>query len=185
MDDGNIIELFFARSEDAIAELDGKYGNICKSVAMKVLSNEEDAEECVNTSYFSVWNSIPPNSPSSLLAFVCKIVRNTAISRFRENSAEKRRGNYSICIEELEGVLAAPSTIEDEISVEALSIYINEFLKDQSKTNRIIFVRRFWYMDSYEDISKLTGIREGSVRTRLSRTKNNLKKFLIKKGVSV
>lgn len=185
MEDSRIVELFFSRSEDAISALSDKYGKACMSVAMNVLDNEEDAKECLNSSYLSVWNSIPPNKPSSLLSYVCKIVRNISVSRFRENNAEKRKSNYALCLDEMNSFVASASTVEDEIDKNALSSYLNDFLGTLGKTNRIIFVRRFWYMDSYDVISDKVGISEGAVRTRLSRIKSDLKKYLSKKGVFI
>ena len=185
MEDGRIIQLFFERSDDAIHELSKKYGGICLNVAKNILNNYEDAEECVNDAYLGVWNTIPPETPKYLLGFVCRIVRNISINRYKHNRAVKRKGNYDLCVEEWKDYIASGKTIEDEVSEEELSAYIDEFLDSLSKTNRMIFVRRFWYLDSYEDIARVSGLNEGAVRTRLSRTKAGLKKYLEKKGVVI
>lgn len=186
MNDGEIIDLFFERSDNAIIELSNKYGPVCMKVAMNILNNNHpDAEECVNDAYLGVWNAIPPQRPKSLLAFVCRIVRNVSINRYKHNSTYKRKGNYDLCIEELEDCIASNHSAEDEIAESQLSSYIDEFLDTLSKVNRMIFVRRFWYMDSYEDISEASGLKENTVRVRLSRTKASLKSFLEKRGVTV
>lgn len=185
MDDSKIIELFFQRSGNAIVELANKYGSVCMKVSMNVLNNLRDAEECVNDSYLGVWNAIPPGTPNPLLAFVCRIVRNISINRYKHNIANKRKGNYDLCIEELENCIASHRTVEDDLAESELSSYIDEFLDSLSKVNRMIFVRRFWYMDTYEDISKASGLKEGAVRTRLSRIKSDLKVFLEKRGVII
>jgi RNA polymerase sigma-70 factor (ECF subfamily) len=185
MDDSKIIDLFFERSEIAIIELSNKYGSICMKVSMNVLNNQEDAEECVNDSYLGVWNAIPPHKPNPLLAFVCRIVRNISINLYKKNHAQRRKGNYDLCIEELENCIPSTNCIEDDLAESELSSYIDEFLDSQATINRMIFVRSFWYMDSYEDIAKASGMREGAVRTRISRTKTELKLFLEKKGVIV
>lgn len=185
MEDSRIIELFFERSDNAIDELSKKYGGICLNVAMNILHNYQDAEECVNDSYLGVWNTIPPQRPNYLLGFVCRIVRNISITRYKRNAAVKRKGNYDLCVEEWKDYIASTKTVEDELSEEELSVYIDEFLDSLSKMNRMIFVRRFWYLDSYEDIARVSGLNEGAVRTRLSRTKAGLKKYLEKKGVVI
>ena len=108
MEDEKIIELFFARSETAIRELDSKYGKVCYSISYNILNNNLDAEECVNDAYLGTWNAIPPQRPNPLLAFVCKIVRRYSIMRHRANTAMKRNGAYDVALEELEHCLADP-----------------------------------------------------------------------------
>ena len=102
MEDEKIIELFFARSETAIKELDSKYGKVCYSISYNILNNNLDAEECVNDAYLGTWNAIPPQRPNPLLAFVCKIVRNISIMRHRTNTAMKRNSSYDIAMSEIE-----------------------------------------------------------------------------------
>lgn len=185
MDDGNIIDLFFERSERAIIELANKYGSVCFTVSMNVLNDRSEAEECVNDSYLAVWNNIPPQRPNPLLAFVCRIVRNLSINRYKKNNAQKRKGNYELCLDELENIVSNHGSVEDECGAAELTALIDEFLDSQAKINRMIFIRRFWYMDSYKDIADASGLREGSVRTRLSRVKSDLRKFLERNGVII
>lgn len=185
MDDGNIINLFFERSERAIIELANKYGPVCFTVSINILNDRLEAEECVNDSYLAVWNNIPPQRPNPLLSFVCRIVRNISINRYKKNSAQKRKGNYELCLDEIENIVSNHSSVEDECSVAELTALIDEFLDSQAKTNRMIFVRRFWYLDSYKDIADASGLREGAVRTRLSRVKSDLRKFLERNGVII
>ena len=185
MEDEKIIELFFDRSEYAIAELSNKYGAVCRTVAMNVLNDPRDAEECINDAYLGVWNAIPPQRPDPLPASVLRIVRNIAINRYKHNSVRKPKGNYDLCVEELENCIPSRETVEDALDVSVLSGYIDEFLDSLEPVNRMIFVRRFWYMDAYEDIAKASGLKEGAVRTRLSRIKTELKKALRKRGVTI
>lgn len=185
MDDSKIIELFFERSERAIVELSEKYGRLCRSVSLNVLGDERDAEECVNDAYLKVWNAIPPYRPDSLKAFVCRLVRRASIDRYKHDHAQKRRGNYAICIDELDNLLSMESSSEDEIMKEELSRHVDAFLDTLSKTNRMLFVRRYWYMDSYETLAKLSGLNEGAVRTRLSRLREKLKVYLKGNGVAL
>ncbi|MCM1308980.1 MAG: sigma-70 family RNA polymerase sigma factor [Butyrivibrio sp.] len=185
MDDSKIVDLFLERSEKAIVELSNKYGSMCMKLAMNLLNDRQDAEECVNDAYFGVWNSIPPQKPKILVSFVNRVVRNISINRYKKNNADKRKGNYDLCIEELEGCIASQNSVEDEIAESELSSYIDEFLDSLNKVNRMLFVRRYWYMDDYGDISEMSGLKEGTVRVRLSRIKANLKVFLERRGVFV
>ena len=185
MDDSKIIDLFFERSEKAISELSLKYGGICLKVATNVLRNHQDAEECVNDSYLSVWNAIPPKRPNPLLAFVCRLVRNISINRYEYNSAQKRKGIYDVCLDELQECISSDETVESEYEASELSDHIDDYLDTLDKINRMIFVRRYWYMDSFKDIASLSGISEGAVRTRLSRLRGQLKLFLESRGVRV
>ncbi len=114
MEDAQIIELFFARSEDAISELDMKYGKLCHKLADNILASAQDAEECVNDAYLSTWNAIPPQRPESLPAFVGTLVRRCSITRYRANTAMKRNSHYDMCMEELETFLASPQQAMEE-----------------------------------------------------------------------
>lgn len=185
MDDKRIIELFLQRSEQAVSEISAKYGAISIKTAYNILGNHEDAEECVNDAYLGVWNSVPPQNPDPLLAFLLKIVRNISITRHKYNSRKKRNGQYDECVDEFDYCLSSGERIDDEIYAEELTNFIEEFLDGISKTNRMLFMRRYWYVDSYETIAKLTGLKESAVRTRLSRIRSDLKKYLKKRGVQI
>lgn len=182
MDDEKIIELFFERSEKAISELSSKYGGIVMKIAKNVLHNRQEAEECVNDTYFGVWNAIPPQRPNSLLSFVCRIARNISLNRYEYNSSQKR-GGVSVCFDELSECIAHGETVESRYDADELSRLIDGYLDTLDKTNRMIFVRRYWYMDAYEDIASAAGLGEGAVRTRLSRLRKKLKEFLESRGV--
>ena len=185
MNDSKIIELFFERSEKAIFELSNKYGTICMRVAYNILENAEDSEECVNDSYLGVWNAIPPEKPNPLLAFVLKIVRNLSLNRVRYNSRQKRNSNLNECLNELEWHLPSVQNVDEEIDVKLTASYINDFLSTLDESNQMLFVRRYWYMDSYKDLAKQSGLKEGTIRARLSRTRESLRNFLNEKGVIV
>ena len=185
MEDSRIIELLFQRSEKAIEAIEKKYHTACMSIAMNVLNNRQDAEECVNDTFLGVWNSIPPHNPDPLSAYVFRITRNISLNLRKRNTAVKRKSNYDLCLDEIEDFLSSPETVEDIVSESELTGYINEFLDTLDKTNRYIFVRRFWYLDSYDDISRAVGIKNGAVRIRLTRVKAELKKYLESKGVVI
>ena len=182
MNDEQIIGLFFERSEQAITELDKKYGRVCHSVSYNILHNRQDAEECVNDAYLGVWNAIPPAKPNPLLAFVCKIVRNISLKRYEQNTAGKRNSKYDVAIEEL-GECLSSATIEEEIAERELTKMIESFLDSLSKENRVIFMRRYWFSDTYADIAKQVGLTEKNVSVRLTRIRQKLRKHLLEREV--
>ena len=183
MNDDKIIELFFERSEQSIKELDSKYGKVFHSLSFKILNNHQDAEECVNDSYIGTWNAIPPAKPKLLLAFVCKIVRNISLKRYEQNTAAKRNSSYNVAIEELENYIASFMTIEDEIAEQELTKIIESFLDSLSKENRVIFLRRYWFSDTYADIAKKVGLTEKNVSVRLTRLRKELREYLLEREV--
>ena len=184
MDDTQIIELFFERSQSAISELSAKYGKTVLKIAENTLHNREDAEECVNDTYLGVWNAIPPQRPNSLLAFVCRIARNISINRCTRDPSRKH-GAYDVCFDELQECIPSDETVEELYDANELSRLIDEFLDTLDKKNRMLFVRRYYYMDKFGDIAAAAGMSEGAVRTRLSRIRGKLKKFLKSRGVDV
>ena len=183
MEDEKIIELFFARSEQAIKELDSKYGKVCYSISYNILNNNLDAEECMNDAYLGTWNAIPPQKPNPLLAFVCKIVRNVSIMRHRTNTAMKRNSSFEVAMSEIEHCIASPETVEDALEAKSLARIIEHFLDTLTEENRVIFMRRYWFSDSYADISTLTGLTEKNISVRLTRIRNSLRNYLVKEGV--
>lgn len=183
MNDERIIELFFERSEQAIKALDGKYGNVFYSLSFKILNNRQDAEECVNDSYLGTWNAIPPAKPNSLLAFVCKIVRNISLKRYEQNTAAKRNSHYDAAMEELQDCLASSMTIEEEMAEHELTEIIESFLDSLSEENRVIFLRRYWFSDTYADIAKQVGFTEKNVSVRLTRLRKDLREYLREREV--
>ena len=183
MEDTQIIDLFFARSEQAICELDSKYGKVCHSLSWNILHDSLDVEECVNDAYLGTWNAIPPKRPNPLLAFVCKIVRNLSIARYRANTAMKRNSTFTLALEEIEECLASPVTVEDEIAHKELVAAIEGFLDSLSAENRVIFLRRYWFADSYHEIARKVGLTEKNVSMRLSRLRRQLKTHMEQQGV--
>lgn len=183
MDDLQIINLYWKRSESAIAETDSKYGKFCYGLAMNVLNNREDAEESVSDTYFAAWNALPPNRPTYLMAFLGKVVRRLAIDRWRSLSAQKRgSGQISLCLDELaECASTAPSIEEAAVSKEACAA-LNRFLDALPQEERTIFVRRYFLMDSIADISRSFGYTEDKVRSMLGRTRKKLYTKLTKEG---
>lgn len=185
MEDNKIIELFFERSEKAIAALSEKYGKVCFKVAYNILNNHEDSEECVNDSYLGAWNSIPPHKPNPLSSYILKLVRNHALNRLDYNSAQKRQSNFAMCIEEIGYELASNDTPEKSLEMKQLGLMIDEFLCTISKTNRILFIRKYYYMDTFEELAEMTGEKTGTLKVRMMRIRNDLKMFLTERGVTL
>ena len=183
MEDQEIIELFYARSEQAITQLQNKYGRRCLQVAGNILNNQLDAEECVNDAYLAAWNTIPPQKPDPLLTYICHIVRNLSIKKYHANNALKRNSHYDIALDELEECVKTKETVEDQIAVKELAEAINQFLGTLSRENRIMFVRRYWFSDSVADIAKMFKMSSRNVSLRLLRVRKGLKKYLEKEGM--
>jgi RNA polymerase sigma-70 factor (ECF subfamily) len=184
VDDKKIIELYFARSEDAIAETDKKYGAYCVSIARSILNSAEDAEECVNDAYLGVWNSIPPQVPRVFSAFVGRIVRNLALNRLAMLSASKRSRTAEVVYEEAEELI--PDTKGEDISTEIhLRDAVNGFLATLSKRTRIVFMRRYWYFCSVAEIAEGMGMTEANVKVLLLRTRKKFKAYLEKEGITL
>lgn len=185
MEDDKIIELFYAREEQAIVELSKKYGAVCSKVANNILSNSLDAEECVNDAYLGAWNTIPPQRPAPLLAYICRIVRNLSITRYHSNAAVKRNSFYDVALDELEECLASVESVEAEISAKELSGLLDRFLETLDEENRVMFMRRYWYADPVSDIAERFYMSGNTVSVRLSRLRGRLKKFLRKEGYEI
>ena len=185
LEDSKIIELFFARVEQAIVELSAKYGTVCNRIARNILKNDLDAEECVNDTYLAAWNSIPPQKPDPLRTYIFRIVRNIAIAKYHANTSEKRNSYYDVALEELENCLVDSVTVEQEISANELSQKIDSFLDTLDKEKRVMFVRRYWYADSISDIAKMFQTSNNNVSVCLSRTRERLKKYLKKEGFEI
>lgn len=182
MDDGEIIDLFFNRSEQAILELSTKYGNICRKISQNILHNSSDAEECVNDAYLGVWNRIPPEKPNPLSTYICRVVRNLSIKKYHSNTAIKRNSYYDVALEELEDCIADSNTVEDNCTVRELAENINHFLSTLKKEDRVMFLRRYWFSDSLSEIAELFQISGHNVSVRLFRIRNSLHKYLEKEG---
>ena len=183
MEDSKIIKLFFDRSEEAITELSEKYGKVCKSVAEDILNNQRDSEECVNDAFLAVWNTIPPQKPEHLLSYVCRIVRNLAIKKYHANTAQKRNSIYDVALDEIKECFPSFVSVEDEIESGEFSKVIDRFLESMDKQNKILFVRRYYYSDSIEELAELFRTSKHNISVRLSRMRKKLKKYLIKEGV--
>ena len=185
MEDEKIIEMFFDRSEQAIRELDMKYGKTCRSLSYNIVNSREDAEECVSDAYLGAWNAIPPARPDPLLSYIVKIVRNISLKIYWRKEAAKRSGHYTAAMEEIEACIAGPSTVESEIEAKELARIIGEFLDTLTPENRVIFMRRYWFADSCRDIAGLVGLTEKNISVRLTRIREKMRRYLMEREVFV
>jgi len=183
--DEKIIELFFERSEQSIRELDIKYGKVFHKLSYNILSNRQDAEECVNDAYLGAWNTIPPAKPDPLLTYICKIVRNISLKIYYRKEAAKRSSHYTIAMEEIEACIADPNTVEAELEARELARIIGRFLDTLTIENRVIFMRRYWFSDSCKDIAEFVGLTEKNVSVRLTRIRQKMKSYFAEREVFV
>jgi RNA polymerase sigma-70 factor (ECF subfamily) len=181
--DEEILSLFFARSEQSIRELDKKYGKLCYKIAFNILNNRQDAEECVNDAYLGAWNAIPPARPDPLRPYLCKIVRNLSLKRYYREKAAKRSSVYEVALQEIEHSLSSPHTITAEVETKELARLIEDFLDSLTKENRVLFMRRYAFSDTYADIARLMGISEKNVSVRLTRIRKHLRAYLREREV--
>jgi len=184
MDDKQIVDLFFERNEEAIKKTEEKYSRYCNYIASNILASKEDCEECVNDTYLRAWNSIPPNKPSNLKAFLGKITRNLALDKLDRNTAQKRCTESTLVYDEIAECIpdANSSELTDEL---ALKTALIKFLGSLKRDKRIVFLQRYWYLSSVKDIAKNNGLSENNVKIILLRLRAKLKKFMEKEGINV
>ena len=180
MEDQKIIELYFARDEHAIAETAKNYGKDCMQVSMNILRSHPDAEECVNDTYLRAWNTIPPTRPNVLRAFLCKITRNLSLNRLRDMHRMGRDTDLTVSMTELEACLALPEENGGEMA-EILS----EFLRGQDKTDRLLFMGRYWHGISVAELASRTGMKPNTVTVKLKRTRERLRGYLSERGYRI
>lgn len=184
MNDEQIVELYWNRSENAIFETSNKYSKYCHTIAYNILQNHEDSEECVNDAYMKLWNTIPPKKPNCLATFLGKITRNLALNMYEKYTAKKRGGSkILVVLEELSECIPSSTSVEQVIQEHSLIEIINKFLVQLPADKRKIFIRRYWYLSSIKEIAKEYHFTESKVKMRLFRVRNEFKEFLEKEGV--
>ena len=180
MKDTVILELLQARSEQAIPALEQAFGPVCRSIARNILENDEDVEECVQDAWLAIWQAIPPERPDPLRPWVCRVVRNLSLKRYHRDIAQRRNSRYDAALEELAAVLPDSRTVEDELATKELTALLNRFLAQLDAESRRLFLRRYWYGVSVEQLSLELGLRPNTVSVRLNRIRSKLKTFLQK-----
>ena len=186
MEDEEIYQLYWKRSEQAITATHEKYGGWCQGIAYRILNAREESEECVSDTYFTVWNRIPPQKPRIFRAWLGKITRNLALDRYRYLTAEKRGGTETaLALEELNNCVSGTETPEGQLNAKEVTLVIRAFLDGQPEPQRSIFLRRYWHMSSIRDIAAAYSMSESKVTSLLFRQRKQLKTMLEKAGINL
>ena len=185
MDDQKIVDLYWERSEEAIAQTQKKYGKYCYHIAYTILYSNEDAEECINDTYLRAWGAMPPAKPNRLSTFLGKITRNLALDRWEKNHAQKRGGAIELALDELSECIPDADSTADPIDGIALGDAINAFLAGLPQKTRQIFVRRYWYLSSVKSIARDVDMSESAVKVSLMRTREAFRLHLEKEGIEL
>ena len=184
VEDSKIVELYWSRSEEAIAESERKYGKYCYSIAHGILRSREDSEECVNDTWLAAWNAMPPHRPSRLATFLGKITRRIALHRAEKNNAGKRGGGeVPLAIGELDECI--PSPHEDRTDAMALAAVLDRFLDGLPEMTRTMFLQRYWYLRTVREIARELGVGESRVKVTLHRARAKLREMLEKEGIGL
>ena len=189
MEDQQIIELYFKRDEQAIAESQAKYGDYCTRIALNILDNLQDAEDCVSDTYLRAWEAIPPTKPAKLGAYLGKITRNLSLDYFKARKSAKRGNSlFQVSLDEINECVPAGSTgygsgFDDETEARRVGECINRFLRKQSHEVRDVFICRYFYSDSIGEITRRFGLSESKVTSMLLRTRIKLRRFLESEGI--
>lgn len=182
MDDNKIIELFFNRDESAIEATKEKYGKYLSTLVFNILGKRDEVEECENDTYYRAWNSIPPTRPTSLLAYLSKISRNIALDKLRSHKKNPPLG-MSVILDEISEILPdSRADLCDELNLRCI---MRDFVRELDPLDRGIFLKRYFYMMSVKDISADTGVREGTVKAKLFRTRQQLRDYLTERGIEI
>ena len=183
LSDADIVALFFARSPDALTAVQTKFAPYLHTVAFNILASREDAEECVNDTWQAAWERIPPQQPRVLSAFLGRITRNLAISRFRRNTAKRRDAGLGVLLSELEDCVPAGETTEEAFDRKLLGEHISRWLESLPADDRALFLRRYWYGEQLQDLAEETGISYSKLTQRMYRLRLSLKAALEAEGV--
>ena len=184
MEDSKIIDLYWARKEQALSETDAKYGSYCRTIAHNILHNHEDTEECVSDTWLHAWNAMPPQRPGVLSAFLGRITRNLSFDRCKYQQAEKRGGGaLPLALDELGECIPARSGVEHELEHRELAAAIDAFLRALPEKECNLFLRRYWCVDTIEDIANSFGFSQSKVKSMLLRTRKKLRRELEQEGL--
>lgn len=185
MEDMKIIGMYQARDEIAIKETAVKYGRLLYSIAFNLLSNHEDSEEIVNDTYDKAWNTIPPQCPNSLSAYLGRITRNLSINRWHKQRAQKRNVGATLVLSELNDCIPNPEMVETEITTRELARVIDQWLADLPVDSRVLFLRRYWFGETVSHLAKECATSPNKLAGRLYRLRQSLKSILEKEGISL
>ena len=183
MEDSKILVLYWARDEVEIKETQAKYGGLCYSIAINILSSPQDSEECVNDTYNKAWQSIPPKRPNSLAAYLGRIVRNLSINRWNKNHAQKRFGGTEVLLSELSQCAPSREDVEGEIQSREITKVLNNWLRSLSQGDRVLFLRRYWFCETLNALAREWGTTPNKLAGRMYRLRQSLRIELEKEGI--
>lgn len=183
MNDREIVNLYWQRSEQAITEPEQKYGRYCYIIAYNILENSEDSEECVNDTWMSAWNSMPDKRPERLSPFLARITRNFALTKIVRRTAKKRGGEAELALEELDECIASGYDLEKEIEDRELSRAIDAFVGQLPEEEQLVFVSRYWFVATEREIAEKLGLSRSGVAAMLKRTRSKLRAYLLMEGL--
>lgn len=185
MEDGEIVALYWARSERAIEETDAKYGAFCRSLARNLLGSEEDAEECVSDTWFKAWNAMPTQRPERLRPWLGRVTRNTALDRWRREHRSKRYGGVETLLSELEDCIPAPGSPQQALEEEELAALVRAWLDSLDREERVLFLRRYWNGEELKALAAEAGLSPAALTQRLRRLRLRLRARLEKEGIGL
>ena len=183
MNDREIVDLYWQRSEQAIEETDRKYGRYCHIIAYNILENSEDSEECVDDTWMSAWNSMPDKRPEHLSPFLGRITRNFALKKIAHRNAKKRGGEVTAALEEMDECIPSGYDLENDLEDRELSRAIDSFLEQLPEKEQLVFVSRYWFMTPEREIAEKAGMSRSGVSAMLKRIRNKLKTYLESEGL--
>ena len=183
MNDIEIIGLFFNRNESAISECNNKYGHSLKRLSFNILRNFEDCEECLNDTYIKAWESIPPQKPSSLFAYLGRIIRNISINLYNKNRAKKRDSGITTLLSELSDCVPDNSSTEEEFNSNFLNEVIDKWLLSLSEDDRKLFVGRYWFGEDLKTLAKKLNITSNYASVKIFNLRKSLKATLEKEDI--
>ena len=185
MEDEKIVELLYVHENNSLEEVANKYGTMLYNLSKGILKDEQDAEECVNDTYMKIWDTIPPYKPTFLKSFICKIVRQISIDKYRGNKAKKRDGSFDVPLLDLDYEIIDNHSVENELESTALNDCINEYIKDLNVENQALFIRRYFLSESVKELSKRFEINENLITVKLFRIRKDLIKYLKREGYEI
>ena len=184
MDDRKIVDLYWQRDENAIPETAAKFGGYCRTIAYNILSDAEDAEECLNDTWLRAWNTMPTNRPSRLAPYLGKLTRWISLTRLREKTSLKRGGGETeLVLDELAEAVDPGADVEKAVELKELNAALRRFLKTLGETERQVFLARYWFIASIAEIAEKFGFSESKVNSMLHRTRKKLLSYLKEEGL--
>ncbi len=182
MTDQEIVAMYFSRSEDAIRETDRKYGCLCRAISMGIVNDSRDCDECLDDTWLTLWNTIPPKEPNPFKAYVCRVAKNLSLKKYEFNHAQKRNSEYETTLNELTECAHSKNYVEEHVDETELVNAINQFLGSLTSKQRVLFLRRYWFTHSVKEIAGDYHISEKTASMRLARIRKKLREFLIREG---